>query len=359
MEAAASRSGRGFDEDDDDDQEFGKRDGSSFHRGGSFSLRFLASFSRFSDLSSPGRPLSAAPYLACLNCAGTLYLTARVDGKGSGTDELPATPRSKHSAMEQRRRNKINDRQVIEYIRFLQEKDQKSESSYPGWNQDNAKLMPWVKVYYRSFWKNAQNNNQIPVDGLSDPSPVIRNGSAPPASAFSGQFDESNIPVAPVMLSNAQNPTESDATAALSYKIMETATGFANSMPSQAQSHWLGASSPADCAVNNEILNEHEELVIDEGTINASATYSQGLLTTLTQSLQSSGVDLSQASISVQINLGKRATNKRAGATSALSNSKDPDDDAAPTTNQAVGHSTMGNISEESSQARKRHKADN
>ncbi|KAJ8484999.1 hypothetical protein OPV22_017484 [Ensete ventricosum] len=326
METAASRSSRGFDEDDDDDQDFGKRDGSSFHRD----------------------------------------LTTRVDGKGSGTDELPTTPRSKHSAMEQRRRNKINDRfqilreliphsdqkrdkasfllEVIEYIQFLQEKVQKSESSYPGWNQDNAKLMPW-------------NNNQIPVDGLSDPSPVIRNGSAPPASAFSGQFDESNIPVAPVMLSNAQNPTESDATAGLSYKIMDTATGFATNMPSQAQSHWLGASSPADCAVNNEILNEQEELIIDGGTINASATYSQGLLTTLTQTLQSSGVDLSQASISVQINLGKRATSKRAGATSALSNSKNPGDPAP--TNQAVDHSMMGNISEESSQASKRHKADN
>ncbi|RRT44235.1 hypothetical protein BHE74_00056598, partial [Ensete ventricosum] len=72
METAASRSSRGFDEDDDDDQDFGKRDGSSFHRGGSFSLRFLASLSRFSDLFSPGLLLSAAPYLACLNCAGTL-----------------------------------------------------------------------------------------------------------------------------------------------------------------------------------------------------------------------------------------------------------------------------------------------
>ncbi|THU51982.1 hypothetical protein C4D60_Mb06t36810 [Musa balbisiana] len=287
METAASRSSRGFDEDDDDDQEFGKRDGSSFHRD----------------------------------------LTTRVDGKGSGTDELPTTPKSKHSAMEQRRRNKINDRQVDDTITFAQ-----------------------CKSLLQVFLEKC-------TDGLSDPSPVIRNGSAPPASAFSGQFDESNIPVAPVMLSNAQNPTESDATAGLSYKIMETATGFANSMPSQAQSHWLGASSPADCAVNNEILNEHEELIIDEGTINASATYSQGLLTTLTQSLESSGVDLSQASISVQINLGKRATNKRAGATSALSNSKNQDDPAP--TNQAVGHSMMGNISEESSQASKRHKADN
>jgi hypothetical protein len=40
----------------------------------------------------------------------------RVDAKGgscsgsAGTDQLPNTPRSKHSATEQRRRSKINDR---------------------------------------------------------------------------------------------------------------------------------------------------------------------------------------------------------------------------------------------------------
>ncbi|CAD5189195.1 unnamed protein product [Musa acuminata subsp. malaccensis] len=342
MEAAASRSGRGFDDEDDDDQEFAKREGFFFsHKD----------------------------------------LTIKADGKGSGTDDLPTTPRSKHSAMEQRRRNKINDRfqilreliphsdqkrdkasfllEVIEYIQFLQEKVQKYESSYPGWNQDNAKLMPWVKVYYRSFWKNAQNNNQTPVDGLSDPSQVIRNGSAPPASVFAGQFDENDIPAAPAMLSNAPNPTQLDMTTGVPYKIMETATGFAiaDNMPSQAQPHWLGSSSPADCAVSSEMLNEQEELIIDEGTINASASYSQGLLTSLTQTLQSSGVDLSQANISVQINLGKRATNRRPTATTALSNYKDPDDPAS--TNQAVGRSMMGITNQESSQAAKRHKADN
>jgi hypothetical protein len=35
----------------------------------------------------------------------------RVDGKS--TDQKPNTPRSKHSATEQRRRSKINDRQVL------------------------------------------------------------------------------------------------------------------------------------------------------------------------------------------------------------------------------------------------------
>ncbi|WOK95433.1 transcription factor BIM2-like [Canna indica] len=204
MEASASRSSRGFDEEDDDDQEFARREGSSFQKD----------------------------------------LAIKVDGKGSGTDDLPTTPRSKHSAMEQRRRNKINDRfrmlreliphndqkrdkaslllEVIEYIRYLQEKVQKYESSYPGSDQENANIMPWVKVYYRSFWKNAQTNNQSPLDGLADPPQVIRNGSAP---AFSGQFDEGNIPVGPAMLSNSQNPTESDTTAGITCK-MENATGF-------------------------------------------------------------------------------------------------------------------------------------
>ena len=45
-------------------------------------------------------------------------LSVRVETKGgscsgsAGTDQLPNTPRSKHSATEQRRRSKINDRSV-------------------------------------------------------------------------------------------------------------------------------------------------------------------------------------------------------------------------------------------------------
>ncbi|XP_042400314.1 transcription factor BIM2-like isoform X1 [Zingiber officinale] len=340
MEAAALRSSRGFEEEDDDDREFGKRESPFSHK----------------DL-------------------GT-----KIDGKGSGTDDLPSSPRSKHSAMEQRRRNKINDRfqilgeliphsdqkrdkaslllEVIEYIRFLQEKIQKYETSYSGWNHDDAKLMPWGKFYCRSLWKNAQNN-QVNIDGLPDASQVIRNSSVP-ASVFSGQYDESNISVTPAMLPNPQNPTESELVPSVPYKTTETATGFINAdnMPSQAQSYWLGLSSPADCAVSNAILNEQEELIIDEGTFNASATYSQGLLTTLTQALQNSGVDISQANISVQINLGKRASNRRPVATVSLSEFRDPDESTS-LINQAVHQSMMVDISEESSQASRRQKADN
>ncbi|RRT73911.1 hypothetical protein B296_00032913, partial [Ensete ventricosum] len=247
MEAAASRSSRGFDDEDDDDQEFAKREGFFFsHKD----------------------------------------LTIKADGKGSGTDDLQTTPRSKHSAMEQRRRNKINDRQVTVMVVYAKISKfcslcylfQILRELIPHSDQkrDKASFLLEVKVYYRSFWKNAQNNNQTPVDGLSDPSQVIRNGSAPPASVFAGQFDENDIPAAPAMLSNAPNPTQLDMTTGVPYKIMETATGYANNMHSQAQPHWLGSSSPADCAVSSEMLNEQEELIIDEGTISASASYSQG-----------------------------------------------------------------------------------
>ena len=43
------------------------------------------------------------------------------------------------------------------------------------------------------------------------------------------------------------------------------------------------------------------------------------LLTTLNLALQNSGIDLSQASISVQINLGKRATKRSAPGSNSTS----------------------------------------
>ncbi|KAG6491274.1 hypothetical protein ZIOFF_052612 [Zingiber officinale] len=348
MDAAASRSSRGFEDEDDDELEFGRREGPS-HKGDSFAylIAKLWLVSPFSDV-------------LAISLEILTDLTIKVDGKGSGTDDLPTTPKSKHSAMEQRRRNKINDRQilreliphsdqkrdkasflleVIEYIRFLQEKEQKYESSFPGWNQENQK--PW-------------NNNQIPVDGLPDPSQVIRNGSA---HAFSGPFDEGEIPVMPSLIPNAHNPIDSDTTAGVQYK-MESASGFVATVPAQAQSLWLGSSSPADCATSNEMLNDQEDLIIDEGTITASTNYSQGLLTTLTQALQSSGIDLSQASISVQINLRKRASNSQPGTAATLPNSKGPVD-VSPAKQAVAPPSMVGNLSEESSQASKRLKAHN
>ncbi|XP_073010821.1 transcription factor BIM2-like isoform X4 [Typha latifolia] len=304
-------------------------------------------------------------------------LSVKIDGKGSGsgTDQRPNTPRSKHSATEQRRRSKINDRfqilrelipnsdqkrdkasfllEVIEYIQFLQEKMHKYESTCPGWDQDNPKLMPWVKVYFRSFWKNAQNNTQPNGDGLSDPSQLMKNGSTPSDYLFSGRYEDNSVPMPPAVVSDAEIPAEAGMVNDISYRATETSQDFANNNMTQAQDQWLRPSGVVDSAVSSE-TSEQEELIIDESTINLSNAYSQGLLSTLTEALQNSGLDPSQASISVQINLGRRPKRLNANATIC---SKDQEDPAS--TNQAIGHSRMGSSGEESSQAPKRQKASN
>ncbi|KAJ0965333.1 hypothetical protein J5N97_026471 [Dioscorea zingiberensis] len=310
-----------------------------------------------------------------------------------------STPRSKHSATEQRRRSKINDRfqklrelipcsdqkrdkasflfEVIEYIRFLQEKLQRHEASCPGWNQENA----WDKVYFRSIWKNAQNNSQGPVDDIADPSQEIKNGPVPPGFMLSGRFDDSNIPVAPAMVSNIRNPSESDnMTADVSYKPMESPAVSAMAVPlqpnmyaavgnetvsAQTQQRFMPdgdnfASQPqsqADCAVSGDMLNDQEELTIDEGTISLSSAYSRGVLSSLTQSLQSSGVDLSETSISVQINLCKPLITLRPSMTNTVTSTKDHDDPSSG--NGAMDHSMVGFGSEESERMPKRPRLDN
>ncbi|KAK1272658.1 Transcription factor BIM1 [Acorus gramineus] len=342
MEAA--RSGKGFDDDDDDDEDFGKRDVSAQKE-----------------------------------------LTVKVDGKGGGGgDQKANTPRSKHSATEQRRRSKINDRfqilrdliphsdqkrdkasfllEVIEYIQFLQEKVNKYESTYPGWTQENAKLMPW-------------KNSQGPGESIVDHSMVIKNG---PASGFMFSGNENSVPVAPMI--SSQTPAESDnIDTGAAYKPMEvsskvpalpvplqpnlfTPTGRVSGFPQQRlvsdtemasqnpQAQWLRA-CPNECLSSTNMLSEQEELAIDEGTISISSAYSEGLLNTLTHALQSSGIDLSQANISVQINLGKRAISKPSTVTSVA---KDQDD---PSTSNRTP--TNSRVAEESEQAQKRQRTDN
>ncbi|KAK1310861.1 Transcription factor BIM1 [Acorus calamus] len=263
MEAA--RTGKGFDDDDDDDEEFGKRDVSSHKE-----------------------------------------LTVKVDGKGGGGgDQKANTPRSKHSATEQRRRSKINDRfqilrdliphsdqkrdkasfllEVIEYIQFLQEKVNKYESTYPGWTQENAKLMPW---------KNSQGPGESIVDH-------IKNGSS---SGFLFSGNDNSIPVAPMI--SSQTPAESDnIDTGAAYKPMEVSSKVPT-LPVPLQPSLF---TPAG---------------------------------------RSSGIDLSQANISVQINLGKRAISKPSTVTSVA---KDQDD---PSTSNRTP--TNSRVAEESEQAQKR-----
>ncbi|GLT61991.1 hypothetical protein SLA2020_346600 [Shorea laevis] len=261
----------------------------------------------------------------------------KVEGKGG---EKANTNRSKHSETEQRRRSKINDRfqvlrdlipqndqkrdkasfllEVIEYIQFLQEKLQMYEGSNHGWGEETTKLIPW-------------RNHHGPAEALMDHSHMMKNGSG----------CESNV-IAPAMLTNPQNSTELELVTAAAYKALVHPAGAAPSvvpfnMQTQSNSYtnhgtcsflsqplhnstsdaenmayqpqfqsWQGREYETENAVSDNALNEQEDLTIKGESISLSSVYSQGILCTLTQALRSSGVDLSQTSISVQIDVDKR-----------------------------------------------------
>ncbi|KAK8507051.1 hypothetical protein V6N13_069844 [Hibiscus sabdariffa] len=248
-------------------------------------------------------------------------LRVKVDGK-SAADQKGNTPRLKHSATEQRRRSKINDRQmlrgimpnsdqkrdkasflleVVEYIQFLQEKVQKYEGANQGWNHEPSKLMHW-------------SNNERPTEGHAD------------------QSVTPNIPGA------AMNPVESDMNTATTLRpidlgpvMMNKAMPFLVSpQPNLITSAQSRSRLPSDAETNGAlpIKNPKEqEPTVEGGTISISSVYSQGLLSTLTRALQTSGVDLSHASISVQIDLGKQSKGSR-----------------ETPTNQGAAHSRVGFI---------------
>lgn len=266
------------------------------------------------------------------------------DGKNS--DKASAT-RSKHSVTEQRRRSKINERfqilrelipnsdqkrdtasflwEVIEYVQYLQEKMQKYEG-YQGWSSEPAKLMPWRNSHWR-------------VQSLVGNPQTEKNDSVP-GSTFPGRFDENNVTILPPMHTNPQIPVDSDLSRDVSCKLMDQQPELANKgmvmpMPLHANmgvpiqgdgvfSHPLqrpvSDANISECAINGDATSHQEDLTIEGGTINISSVYSQGLLNTLTQALESAGVDLTQATVSVQVDLGKRANR---GLTSGMSVSKE------------------------------------
>ncbi|WJX63277.1 hypothetical protein P8452_48187 [Trifolium repens] len=296
---------------------------------------------------------------------------------GKATDKASVI-RSKHSVTEQRRRSKINERfqilrdlipqcdqkrdtasfllEVIEYVRYLQEKVQKYEGSYQGWSQEPSKLMPWRNSHWR-------------VQNFVGQPPVVKNGSGP-VSPFPGKFDESNVSISPTMLSGTQSMIDHDLSRDIIGKTMERQPDLARkgislpmamhsnmSVPVRSDgvlSHPLqGTVSDAqstECPATSAQLNQQDELTVEGGTISISSVYSQGLLNNLTQALQSAGLDLSKANISVQIDLGKRA-NKEPGGTSSPK-----DHDNPLSSNQSIAHFRDAIIRENSDQAQKRMK---
>ncbi|MBA0573430.1 hypothetical protein Golob_000705 [Gossypium lobatum] len=267
---------------------------------------------------------------------GLFYIhSGGVEADGKNNDKANAI-RSKHSVTEQRRRSKINERfqrlrdlipntdqkrdtasfllEVIEYVQYLQEKVQKYEDSYQGWSSEPAKLMPWSLVGHPQ---------------------AIKNGSGPGAT-FARKFDENNTNINPTVITSVPNAVETDPITYVTSKTMDCQTELANNgthLPIQGENvlvHPLqrpvSETQSTECLVGNDIpINQQEDLTIEGGTISISSVYSQGwgteykliiclwilmltsLLSALAQALQGSGLDLSQANMSVQIDLGKHA----------------------------------------------------
>ncbi|EEF36465.1 transcription factor BIM2 [Ricinus communis] len=276
-------------------------------------------------------------------------------GDGKSSEQKANTHRSKHSETEQRRRSKINERfqilrdlipqndqkrdkasfllEVIEYIQFLQEKLHMYEGPFQGWTQEPTKLTPW-------------KNHHTSVESLVDHSQVLKNGSAPEVTA---------------MLTNVHNSIESDlgvqaqmntfaavGRGGITAQSVQESVSDAENMAYQLQSQlWQGQPCASECTAPSNTVNGQEEQMSKSGLV--SSTFSQGILDNLTQALQSSGVDLSQTSISVQIDVSKQANS---GAAFAASSSKDQE--SLYLNSQMMEQTGFGSCMEDSDQARKR-----
>ncbi|CAM8917798.1 unnamed protein product [Rhodiola kirilowii] len=311
----------------------------------------------------------------------------RTEGKSS--ESKANTPKSKHSATEQRRRSKINDRflmlreiiphsdqkrdkasfllEAIEYIQYLQEKVHRYEGSFPAWKHESAKQMPL-------------RNNCQPTEGLVDrPRPIP--GASSTTSLFSMKSPDKNIRASSTVSRVVQKQDESDMGNPIAFKMNDhhlfpTNKIVVHPIPSQPKLTGSGGTTlfpprlvtetenstsqlpqqgdDRQCKTDHAILNDegkNQELAIEGGTINISSTYSQGFLNTLTQALQSLGVDLSQSKISVQIELGKQ-TNIKLGSIATMTKVGETN-----STRQVKKNSML--LREQSDQAAKRLKTSN
>uniref|UniRef100_A0A1J3GN92 Transcription factor BIM1 n=1 Tax=Noccaea caerulescens TaxID=107243 RepID=A0A1J3GN92_NOCCA len=247
-------------------------------------------------------------------------LRAKGDARGSGNDQKLNTPRSKHSATEQRRRSKINDRfqtlrqlipnsdqkrdkasfllEVIEYIQFLQEKANKYETPYQGWNHEPAKLLDWQRnnpqlvpegsVAFAPKLEEEKNSTPVSVlataQGVVVDHPETLNRAMPTTAQFPLSVQNSSF-LSPVFPGNP---------------VAQLHTRVASSETVEPSSSSRSQPQP--------LKEEEEDEEVHEGNISVSSVYSQGLVKTLREALENSGVDLTKASISVEIELAKQSS---------------------------------------------------
>ncbi|XP_055825947.1 transcription factor BIM2-like [Solanum dulcamara] len=247
-------------------------------------------------------------------------------------DGKVSSHRSKHSETEQRRRIKINERfqtlrdlipqndqkrdrasfmlEVIQYIKFLQEKLQMYEGTNQGWSAEPSKLLPW-------------GSTPGPVEGSVEHSQIIRNGST----------HEDDIVNNPTLLPTTQSSVEPNLTAAALYRathnshmLVDEAIAFnmplqpklfenasvqpspdAEHCPSQPQSFgWPGKQDTIESDVLSYGRNDQEEVKFNAEEIASSHAYTQRLLNIINQTLASVGVDPTLADVRVQLDISKK-----------------------------------------------------
>ncbi|KAK4779716.1 hypothetical protein SAY87_015822 [Trapa incisa] len=269
--------------------------------------------------------------------------------------------RSKHSVTEQRRRSKINERfqmlrdlvpnrnqkrdtssfllEVIDHVKYLQETVQKYEGSYPGWSSEPTKLIPC-------------RNSHWHIQTLVGQPQATESGSSP-VSAFPGKFGENDASITSNVLASTCNTMKLEAGQEVINKTSDLPI-LAHTQSDGRILHHIQRPAGADLLLTaghftESLPNQSEDLTIESGTISISSIYSQGLLNTLTEALQTAGVDLSEARISVKIDFGKRS--QMAGTSNA--ENQDPSFPSNPTGEYAMDAANGG---ESSKEAQKRQK---
>ncbi|CAH9092633.1 unnamed protein product [Cuscuta epithymum] len=269
----------------------------------------------------------------------------KVTMDGRSSDQKTNTLRSKHSETEQRRRSKINERfqtlrdlipendqkrdkasfllEVIQYIQFLKEKIQMYEGASQDWSPEPSKLMPW------------RRSSSGPPQIFTEQSQLIRSGSA----------HEDNIVVDSILLpNNTRDSVESGMNGEAGYKIMDEhhrevinevipynmplqpslfngisiqpshgSSTYTDQLASEAQ---LFEWSDKQHKIQSEDLifdqNDRDELKNKCRDDSSPNDYSQRLLNTLNQTMASMGVDMSQANISVELDVGNYTSSRTA-----------------------------------------------